>query len=201
MKYCPACGAKNADAAKFCAKCGASFADAEPVASTVKATTTPESPASTATEKHKSSGNGWIGAIIGVIIVGIVLIVGGHSFYLNHRSAQATADIGQTIANKEFGDDEVRVYYSKSENTFTIKTLSGSAIRSSFTEYVEDGDNQSEIDDVTTEYQRFIDGVEGKMGSKYREAYYTYIENPWDSTKVFWDSRGTKIGYNWAEDN
>lgn len=79
--------------------------------------------------------------------------------------------------------------------------MSGSAIRSSFNECVENGDNQSEIDDVTTECQNFIDDVEGKMGSKYKEAYYTYIEDPWDSTRVFWDSRGTKIGYNWAEGN
>ena len=79
MKYCPACGAENHDTAKFCATCGTSFVDAESVESSEKSATTPVSAASSTVNKQgtKSSGNSWIGVIIGVIIVGIVLIVGG----------------------------------------------------------------------------------------------------------------------------
>ncbi|KRK34623.1 hypothetical protein FC07_GL000373 [Loigolactobacillus bifermentans DSM 20003] len=108
--------------------------------------------------------------------------------------------MAQTIADNDFGDDEVQVYYSKKSNLFTIKTLSDSGVRANLKEYFDSyEDNQDDMNDLTSNYKDFIRDVNDHMGSKYKK-YYTELENPWNHSKVYIDSTGTKITYNYLDD-
>jgi len=203
MKYCPYCGTENEDSAQFCVKCGKPFEDGSPVNEANGENTDKENPNDFNDDISDDGGSISIAKVV-VIILGCILIIvglfiGGHRFYMNHRSDQATANIAQTIANEDFGDDEVQVYYSKSDNTLTIKTESDSKIRKNLKEYVIYGDNQDDMNDVISQYKDFINDMYDHMGTKYKK-YYTCIENPWNNDKVYIDSRGTKVDFDGLDD-
>lgn len=185
--YCSYCGAENKATATFCHKCGKKLTNRKLENTDISKIN--------ATEIDKKSIIKVVMLIVGILIIGIILIRGVHSFYLNHRSEQALANIAQRIAERDFGSDEVQVYYSKNDNTYTIKTLPNSATRSNLREYLFSySDNQDDMNDLTNDYQDFINDIDEYMGSKYKK-YYTCLQNPWDHSRVYIKSTGTTITY------
>lgn len=200
MKYCPKCGNANEDAAQFCVKCGNAFDPAYRSDNTTEVTDESHGSANNRVESQAGDDIS-LTKVIGIIIAGLIILIGlgfwGHNFYLNHRPEQRTADVAQTIADKDFGDDEVQIYYSKKSNTFTIKPLAGT--KSNIKEYVFYGDNQSDIDTINSNYKAFIADLSDHMGSNTKN-FETNLTNPWNSDRMFISSTGTKETYNILHD-
>lgn len=196
-KYCPKCGAENKANAKFCVKCGMAF-NVEP--STQVNTSTPTEKDSTIEKKDDEKGT-LIWGLISLIVIAIIAVGGvkfGHSFYLNHRSEQKTADLAQDIADDDFGENEVQITYSKADNAFTVSSLSGSSMRDNLDDFTDDYGDQDKLNDISSNYKQFIADLYSHMGSHYK-SYYACIENPWDHSRVFMDSTGNKVSYDGLE--
>lgn len=198
MKYCPKCGTENEDTAKFCIKCGTAFEEPVDAISSQKEVDSNFTASRTETQ---NTNNFSLVELVGIAIIAIFILLGlgfgGHHLYLNHRSEQRTADIGQTIANKDFGKGEVQVYYSKKKNAFTVKPIS--TTKASIKEYGYDDDNQEEIDTINSNYKNFIKDINKHMGSNYKD-YRSFLTNPWNSNRYFIASTGTKETYNILHD-
>lgn len=80
MSYCPKCGAKIDEEMAFCPKCGAALkvAQAKPVRRDEKAEKSEKSEKSEKGEKHEKGEYGFLGPLIG----GLILIFVGLAFYL-----------------------------------------------------------------------------------------------------------------------
>lgn len=106
--------AENEENAKLCVKCGNAFETDSQKSAPNTETGIRETSFKMDTEEVQDTDSFGIGKVIG-------LGPGGHSFYLNHRSTQSTANMAQTIVGNDFGDDEVQVYYSKKSNSFNSR--------------------------------------------------------------------------------
>lgn len=127
-------------------------------------------------------------------MIGIVI----HSNYLNNRSTQDTADMGQTIVENDLGKDQAQLYYSKSSNTFTLKVITDSDLDNTISNNIENDESLSETEKFVNNYKQLIKDLYSHMGSKYKD-YTVRLVNPDNAYRYLIDSNGKKITDNYLD--
>lgn len=135
-----------------------------------------------------------VSIVILIIVIGIVI----HSNYLNNRSTQDTADMGQTIVENDLGKDQAQLYYSKSSNTFTLKVITDSDLDNTISNNIENDESLSETEKFVNNYKQLIKDLYSHMGSKYKD-YTVRLVNPDNAYRYLIDSNGKKITDNYLD--
>lgn len=210
--YCKKCGAKNNSESKFCINCGEKLsndsanikADFTTIRSELTNTRINNEYLSKDQEDTSKAFDDKQMKTIGISIIAVVVIIClGFVIYssnqnkLNKRSGQDTADMAQKLAEEDFGSDEVGVWYSKSDNAFTIKVVDGSDTDDTIEDNVDYSGSESDTEDFVDDYQTFIEDVKSKMGSNYSDDFTVKLVNPENSYRYLIDSTGTNIGDNY----
>lgn len=213
--YCKKCGAKNNSGSKFCINCGAKLTghnqtdnlNTEKSSSGAKQTRQNDNNVSNEKLNYVDVKDDTqrVQITVGVVLV-ILFIIAGIAIYhssqdnkMNNRSAQDTADMAQNIADDDFGSDEIGVWYSKSDNTFTIKVVEDSDTDSTIEDNIDYDGSQSETSTFVDGYQTFIDDLEPKMGSDYKDDYEVEFTNPENGYRYLLNSTGTDIKNNYLD--
>lgn len=168
FKFCKKCGEKIKKDATFCKHCGAKQNQSAQK-------TTVENVNHNKTKNNKKSIG--LAVLIGIIILGFF----GYHEYPNYRSEQGTADIGASIAQKNFGKNQVEVQYNKTDNAFYITP--------------KDSYNLN-VPNTEDAFKKFISDIKPKMGSKYI-SYHTEFINPANTNKYLLSGTSDSIQDNY----
>ena len=181
--------------ATFCPNCGKKVSTSKQISE--REDSTPSEIRNSTVKLNSNKRKSYTPIIVGLIIAFIVVITFIKIQYNpNNRSAKDTADIVQTIAEKDFGKGQVQVYYSKGSNEFSIKPKKNSDVEKTLEENIEYGDSQSDTEDIIDNFKDLIKDIHPKMGSKYK-SYETLLLNPDNTDRYLMEATGKKVNTNY----
>lgn len=185
MKCCINCGQQIKAGAHFCTFCGA----------TQQLDTALDHEQQPTAKKASFS----FLQVIVVALVGIIGVAWYHNYQIEHLTQQEVADVGAKVAKKYLAN-QVAVYYSESNDLFTLQPKSDSTLEKTVEQVISGTKDSSAMDKYVTNLKAIAQDLERKIPKKDRD-YSVVLLNPYNTDNYLYNIKDSKLVFNFVTDD
>lgn len=206
MKYCTKCGHQLEAGQQFCTNCGAKQPDVTAATEPTQADVKQSVDSSSLGQKPIKKASGgvrtlWIViAAVAVVILGVAGHYGSNTYKRNHLTEQEIANIGDDVASKYLGSDEVNVYYNKSDNEMTMVAKSGTALYDRAEDSVSYYGNIDSLSSYVSKFKKISAAMSPKMPTDLKNVRVEFM-NPANTNRYLYITENGKVTYDFTVDD